>query len=100
MFRNCCCNSGARQNMMGYGPAPMMMGGMNPTPIMEGQVIEPTITKCVEKEFYHEVPHVCPIHTHTINRHIYKHTYTPQYSCSEECQVSNIDCGKCSGFVG
>ena len=24
--------------------------------MMEGQVIEPTITKCVEKEFYHEVP--------------------------------------------
>lgn len=44
--------------------------------------------------------HVCPIHTHTINKHIYKHTYTPQYTCSEECQVENIDCGKCSGFVG
>ena len=29
MFRNCC---------------------------MEQQVIEPTITKCVEKEFYHEIP--------------------------------------------
>lgn len=43
--------------------------------------------------------HVCPIHTHTINKHIYKHTYTPQYSCSEECQVENIDCGKCSGFM-
>lgn len=97
MFRNCCCDNN-RQNMMGYGP--MMMGGMNQAPIMEGQVIEPTITKCVEQEFYHEVPHVCPIHTHTINKHIYKHTYTPQYSCSEECQVSNIDCGKCSGFIG
>ena len=28
---------------------------MNMCP-MENQVIEPTITKCVEKEFYHEVP--------------------------------------------
>ncbi len=62
------------------------------------QVIEPTITKCVEKEFYHEVPHVCPIHTHVINKHIYQHTYTPQYSCSEENQIINNDCGKCSGF--
>ena len=44
--------------------------------------------------------HVCPIHTHVINKHIYKHTYTPQYSCSEECQTVNLDCGKCSGFVG
>ena len=31
---------------------------------------------------------------------IYKHTYTPQYTCSEECQTVNLDCGKCSGFVG
>ena len=25
---------------------------------------------------------------------------TPQYTCSEECQTVNLDCGKCSGFVG
>ena len=24
------------------------------------QVIEPTQTKCIEKEFYHEVPQDCP----------------------------------------
>ena len=98
MFSNRgCCNS--RQNMYGgmQMNQGMMMGG---SPMMEGQVIEPTITKCVEQNFYHEVPHVCPIHTHTINKHIYKHTYTPQYTCSEECQVENIDCGKCSGFLG
>lgn len=92
MFRNGCCNM--RQNMQ----MPMYQGYNQP--MMEQQVIEPTITKCVEQEFYHEVPHVCPIHTHTVNRHIYKHTYTPQYSCSEECQVENLDCGKCSGFLG
>lgn len=23
------------------------------------QVIEPTQTNCIEKEFYHEVPHLC-----------------------------------------
>lgn len=97
MFSNrSCCNS--RQNM--YGGMQMNQGMMGVSPMMEGQVIEPTITKCVEQNFYHEVPHVCPIHTHTINKHIYKHTYTPQYTCSEECQVENIDCGKCSGFLG
>ncbi|MEI3529659.1 MAG: CotD family spore coat protein [Bacilli bacterium] len=64
----------------------------------EREVIEPTINKCVEREFCHEVPHVCPIHTHVINRHIYKHTYTPQYTCSEENQVVNEDCGGCCGF--
>ena len=42
--------------------------------------------------------HVCPIHTHVINRHIYKHTYTPQYTCSEENQVINNDCGSCCNF--
>ncbi|MBQ9318040.1 MAG: hypothetical protein IJR82_00170 [Bacilli bacterium] len=63
-----------------------------------GQIVEPPINKCIEKEFYHEVPHVCPIHTHVINRHIYRHTYTPQYSCSEENQVINNDCGSCAQF--
>jgi len=61
-------------------------------------IMEPVITNCVEKEFYHEVPHVCPIHTHTINRHIYTHTYTPQYTCSEEDQIINNDCGSCCNF--
>lgn len=59
MFRNCCCNNNARQNMgMGFGAPYMMQGGMNTQPIMECQVVEPTITKCVEQEFYHEVPQV------------------------------------------
>lgn len=88
--RRNCCN---RQNMgFGYGNQ-----GMNS--ITEGQVIEPTITKCVEEECYHEVPHICPIHTHVIKRDIYNHTYTPQYSCSQENQVVNNDCGGCSGFA-
>ncbi len=84
---NCCCDNNRQE--------PFMM--MN-QPCMEQQVVEPVINKCVEKEFYHEVPHICPIHTHVINRHIYQHTYTPQYSCSEENQVINNDCGKCSNF--
>ena len=68
MFRNRGCGCG-------YG----RQGGF-----MEQQpIVEPVITTCVEKEFYHEVPHVCPIHTHTINKHIYNHSYTPQYTCSE-----------------
>lgn len=50
MFRNSCC--GSRQNMG------MMNPGYMAQPMMEGQVIEPTITKCVEQEFYHEVPQV------------------------------------------
>ena len=86
--RRCCCH---RQMPM--------MGGCCERPCMEQQIVEPTITKCVEKEFFHEVPHVCPIHTHVINRHVYQHTYTPQYSCSEENQVINNDCGRCQGLA-
>lgn len=86
--RNCNCS---RQ--------PQMMGGCCRQPQMENCIMEPTITKCVEKEFYHEVPHVCPIHTHVINKHIYNHSYTPQYTCSEENQVCNIDNGPCCKFV-
>ena len=87
-----CCNDRQYGNAFGWN------GGYGNQPMMENQVVEPTITKCVEKEFYHEVPHCCPIHTHTINKHIYTHTYTPQYSCSEEDVVINNDCGGCSGF--
>lgn len=49
--RNCCCN---RQQGMFQQPM-MNYGG---SPCMEQQVVEPTITKCVEKEIYHEVPQV------------------------------------------
>ena len=61
-------------------------------------VIEPMINNCVEKDFYCEVPHVCPINTHTINRVHYVHTYTPKYTCTEETQVINDDCGSCCNF--
>lgn len=59
MLSNRCCNS-CRQNGFGFG-APQMaygnqMGAMQP--MMECQVIEPTITQCQEREFYHEVPQV------------------------------------------
>lgn len=62
-------------------------------------IMEPVITNCVEREFYHEVKHCCPIHTHVVNKHIYNHTYTPQYTCDEENVVINNECGKCSGLV-
>ena len=46
----------------------------------EQPIIEPTINKCVLNNYYHEVPHVCPVHTHIVNKHIYKHiTYEQRY---------------------
>ena len=41
--------------------------------------------------------HICPINTHTINRVHYVHSYTPKYTCSEETQIINDDCG-CNMF--
>lgn len=54
--------------------------------------------KCIHKTIVHEVPHVCPIHTRIINHHIFRHTYRPQYTCSEENVVSNVQCGSCCQF--
>ena len=62
-------------------------------------VIEPVINKCIEREFCHQVNHVCPVHTHVINKHIYNHTYTPEYTCSEENQIINNDPGCCAKFM-
>lgn len=59
---------------------------------------EPVQEKCIHKTIVHEVPHVCPIHTRVINHHVYKHTYRPQYTCSEENTVSNVQCGSCCQF--
>ncbi len=67
-------------------------------PQMENIIMEPGMTKCSEKEYYQEVRHCCPIHTHVINKHIYTHTYTPEYTCDEENVIINNDCGKCSNF--
>ena len=73
-----CCNKG-------FMPQPMQ------------PVYEPMINNCVENDFYCEVPHICPINTHTINRVHYVHSYTPKYTCSEETQIINDDCG-CNMF--
>lgn len=77
-------------NMMGnVGYAPVQMA-----PTMNEGVQE----RLVHRTFVHEVPHVCPIHTRIINHHVYKHTYRPEYTCSEENTVSNIQCGSCCQF--
>ncbi len=54
--------------------------------------------RVINRTFIHEVPHTCPIHTRIINHHVYKHTYRPVYTCSEENVCSNVQCGSCSQF--
>ena len=69
------------------------MGGCKMQPVYE-QPIE----KCIHRTICHEVPHVCPINTKIINHHIYRHTYSPCYSCCEENQVSQVNEGSCCCF--
>lgn len=47
--KRCCQNNG--QNMM----MPQNMGMMD---CCNREIVEPAINKCVEREFYHEVPQV------------------------------------------
>ena len=50
--------------------------------------------RCIHKQIIHEVPHVQPINTRIINHHIYRHTYTPCYTCTVENEVCNVNaCG-------
>lgn len=46
----------------------------------------------------HEVPHICPCNTRIVNHHVYRHTFTPCYSCCEENVVSNVYDGCCNRY--
>lgn len=84
---------------MSMGSTGMGMGTMpQQQPMMGAPISEGVQTKCIHRTFVHEVPHVCPIHTRIINHHVYKHTYQPRYTCSEENTVSNVQCGSCCNF--
>jgi len=61
-------------------------------------IIEKPIQRCIENNICHKVEHICPIHTTVVNNHIYEHTYTPEYTYSEENTVTNIDPGCCGNF--
>lgn len=60
------------------------------------EVYEPGVEKCINKDYFYTVKHICPIHTKVINKHIINHEYEPQYSCSEENVVIDNGCG-CPG---
>lgn len=55
--KKCCCD---RQMGFGnFGPQAYDQNQMGFGGNMGCPIIEPAINKCVEKEFFHEVPHVC-----------------------------------------
>ena len=63
-----------------------------------GPIIEQGRERCVQRNIIHEVKHICPINTKIINNHIFRHTYEPKYTCSEENIVTNQQCGSCCNF--
>ena len=77
------------------------MPSSQPTPTA-GQAMSPIIEqgreRVVQRTIVHEVPHVCPINTRIINNHVYKHTYTPNYTCTEENVCTNVQCGSCCNY--
>ena len=83
---------GQKGMYMGEG-CPTMNSGMMCPPVYEC----PT-ERCVHRHIVHEVPHVCPINTRIINHHIYKHTYSPCYTCTEENEICNINDNCCGRF--
>lgn len=79
----------------------MMNNQMVNTPYMNDQMQVP-IYECpcervCHREICHEVKHVKPVHTRIINHHIYHHTCTPCFTCSEENEICNVydDSCKC-----
>ena len=72
-----------------------MMNNTNTTMPMNNNGVQERV---INRTFVHEVPHTCPIHTRIINHHVYKHTYRPVYTCSEENVCSNVECGSCCNF--
>ena len=77
------------KNMMNYNFNNDMCCDMC-SPIMECPV-----ERCCHRYICHEVPHVIPCNTRIINHHVYRHTYTPTYTCCEENEYSNVYEKKC-----
>lgn len=76
-------------NMMG-ACCPSMPGQMMCQPIMECPQV-----RCCHRVINYEVPHIIPCHTKMINHHVYRHTYQPCFSYSEEDECSEVYDQKC-----
>ncbi len=85
---------GQNMNNMGYGYGMGeqnmgMMGEAIPGCVCPPVYEAPRETVC-HRYICHEVPHIQPCNTRIINHHIYRHTFTPTYSCCEENEVQNV----------
>ena len=75
--------------IMGCG-CPCMPQTMMCQPIMECPQV-----RCCHRVINYEVPHIIPCHTKMINHHVYRHTYQPCFSYSEEDECSEVYDQKC-----
>lgn len=75
------------------GASTCAMPGMTCAPVYECPQ-----ERVIHREILHEVPHVCPINTRIVNHHIYRHTYSPCYTCCEENEICNVNQGCCGNF--
>ena len=58
--------------------------------IMCPPIMECPQVKCCHRVVNYEVPHIIPCHTTMVNHHVYRHTYQPCYSYSEEDETSEV----------
>lgn len=63
--------------------------------IMQEPVYECPCENVVNREINYEIRHIKPIHTRIINHHVYHHTYSPCYTCSEENEICNVYDNNC-----
>lgn len=73
---------------------------MNNSCCMQNNQMMMPIEECPRERVCHryicyEVPHIMPCNTRVINHHIYKHTYTPCYTTTEENVCENIYGPRC-----
>lgn len=86
-----------------YEQAPMMPMGYGYMGCCDNSypgVVCPPVYECPQERvchryICHEVPHIQPCNTKIVNHHVYRHTFTPCYSCCEENVISNVYDRKC-----
>lgn len=80
---------------VGMGTGSSCEAGMMMDPGMCGGCVGTPIYECPQERvchryICHEVPHVMPCNTRIINHHVYRHTFTPAYTCCEENVCENV----------
>lgn len=89
-------NGNMEMNMgMGMECPMLQMGCCAPQTMMCPPIYECPQVRCCHRVINYEVPHIIPCHTKTITHHVYRHTYQPCFSYSEEDESSEIYEPKC-----